>query len=59
MHIELPSPPPPYPHPSPLDNDNVIDTNQFLCMPKAELNAKNSTKSFWCSTRPSVNTVTN
>ena len=44
MHIELPSPPPPYAHPSPVDNDNVIGTNQCLCLPKAELNTKNSTK---------------
>ena len=28
-------------HPPPLDNDNVIGTNQCLCLPKAELNAKN------------------
>ena len=49
MHIELPSPPPPpYPHPPPLDNDNVIGTNQCLCLPKAELNTKNSTKRQLC-----------
>ena len=34
MHFELPSPPTPYAHPSPLDNDNVIGTNQCLCLPK-------------------------
>ena len=48
MHIKLPSPPPPYPHPPPLDNDNVIGTNQCLCLPKAELNTKNSTKRQLC-----------
>ena len=30
--------------PPPLDKDNVIGTNQCLCLPKAELNTKNSTK---------------
>ena len=48
MHIELPSPPAPYPHPPPLDNDNIIGTNQCLCLPKAELNTKNSTKRQLC-----------
>ena len=48
MHIELPSPPPPDPHPSPLHNDNVTGTNQCLCLPKAELNTKNSTKRQLC-----------
>ena len=48
MHTEVPSPPLPYPHPPPLDNDNVIDTNQCLCLPKAELNTKNSTKRQLC-----------
>ena len=48
MHIEVPSPPVPYPHPPPLDNDNVIGTNQCLCLPKAELNTKNSTKRQLC-----------
>ena len=59
MHIEIPSPPLPYPHSPPLDNDNVIGTNQFLCLPKAELNTKTQPNdisavvwlSFWCSTR--------
>ena len=31
-------------HPPPFDNDDVIGTNQCLCLPKAELNTKNSTK---------------
>ena len=35
-------------HPPPLDNDNVIGTNQCLCLPKAELNTKNSTKRQLC-----------
>ena len=45
MHIEVPLPlfPPP-----PLDNDNVIGTNQCLCLPKAVLNTKNSTKRQLC-----------
>ena len=29
-------------------NDNVIGTNQCLCLPKAELNIKNSTKRQLC-----------
>ena len=35
-------------HPPPHDNDNVIGTNQCLCLPKAELNTKNSTKRQLC-----------
>ena len=35
-------------HPPTLDNDNVIGTNQCLCLPKAELNTKNSTKRQLC-----------
>ena len=31
-------------HPPPLDNDDVIDSNHCLCVPKAELNTENSTK---------------
>ena len=31
-------------HPPPLDNDDVIGSNQCLCLPKAELNTKQSTK---------------
>ena len=42
MHIELPSPPPF------LDNDDVIGSNQCLCLPKAELNTKTSTKRQLC-----------
>ena len=40
-------------HPPPFDNDDVIGSNQCLCLPKAELNTKNSTKRqlFWSSTR--------
>ena len=38
-------------HPPPLDNDDVIGSNQFLSLSKAELNTKNSWLSFWCSTR--------
>ena len=42
-----------------LDNGFAISSNQCLCLPKAELNTKNSTKrqlrcrlvEFWCSTR--------
>ena len=41
MHIDLLSPPP---HPPPPDNDNVIGSNQCLCLPKAVLKTKNSTK---------------
>ena len=44
MHIAVLSPPLSYPHPPPLDNDNLIGTNQCLCLPKAELNTKKSTK---------------
>ena len=40
MHIELPSPPPPYPQPPPPLDNNVIGTNQCLCLPKAKLNTK-------------------
>ena len=47
MHIKLPSPPP-YPHPLPFNNDNVIGSNQCLCLPKAELKTKNSTKRQLC-----------
>ena len=35
-------------HPPPLDNDDVIGSNQCLCLPKAELNTKNSTKRQLC-----------
>ena len=35
-------------HPPPLDNDDVIDSNQCLCLSKAELNTKNSTKQQLC-----------
>ena len=35
-------------HPPLLDKDDVIDTNQCLCSPKAELNTKNSTKRQLC-----------
>ena len=45
MHIELCSPPP---HPPPPDNDNVLGPNQCLCLPKAELKTKNSTKRQLC-----------
>ena len=31
-----------------LDNDDVIGSNQCLCLPKAELNSKNSTKRQLC-----------
>ena len=31
-----------------LDNDDVIGSNQCLCLPKAELNTKNSTKRQLC-----------
>ena len=31
-------------HPPPFDNDYVIGTNQWQCLPKAEFNTKNSTK---------------
>ena len=37
-----------YAHPLPLDNDYVIGSNQCLCLPKAELNTKNSTKRQLC-----------
>ena len=33
-----------YAHPPPFDNDDAVGTNQCLCLPKAELNTKNSTK---------------
>ena len=46
MHIDLLSPPP-HPPPNP-DNDNVIGSNQCLCLPKAELKTKNSTKRQLC-----------
>ena len=45
MHIELLSPPP---HPAPPDDDNVLGSNQCLCLPKAELKTKNSTKRQLC-----------
>ena len=32
----------------PLDNDNVIGSKQCLCLPKAELKTKNSTKPQLC-----------
>ena len=35
-------------HRPPLDNEDVIGSNQFLCLPKAELNTKNSTKQQLC-----------
>ena len=35
-------------HHPPLDNVDVIGTNQCLCLPKAELNTKNSTKRQLC-----------
>ena len=35
-------------HPSPLDKDDVIGNNQCQCLPKAELNTKNSTKKQLC-----------
>ena len=35
-------------HPPPLDNDNAIGTIQCLCLPKAELNTKNSSKRQLC-----------
>ena len=35
-------------HPPPFDNDDVIGSNQCLCLPKAELNTKNSTKRQLC-----------
>ena len=35
-------------HP-PLDNDDAIGSNQCLCLPKAELKTKNSTKRQLCS----------
>ena len=31
-------------HPPSFDNGDVIGSNQCLCLPKAELNTKNSTK---------------
>ena len=40
-----------------LEDSDEIGINECLCLPKAELNTKNSTKrhrkalSFWCSTR--------
>ena len=45
MHIELLSPPP-HPPPPPPDNDNVLGSNQCLCLPKAE--TKNSIKRQLC-----------
>ena len=35
-------------HSPPLDNDDVIGSNQYLCLPKAELNTRNSTKRQLC-----------
>ena len=35
-------------HPPPLDNYNVIGTNQYLRLLKAEMNTKNSTKRQLC-----------
>ena len=35
-------------HPPPFDNDGVIGANQCLCLPKAELKTKNSTKRQLC-----------
>ena len=32
----------------PPDNDDLIGSNQCLCLPKAELNTKNSTKRQLC-----------
>ena len=46
MHIDLLSPPP-HPPPTP-DNENVIGSNECLCLPKAELKTKNSTKRQLC-----------
>ena len=37
-----------YVHPPPFDNDDAIGYNQCLCLPKAELNTKNSTKRQLC-----------
>ena len=34
--------------PLPPDNDSVIGSNQCLCLPKAELKTKNSTKRQLC-----------
>ena len=36
-------------HPPPFENVDVIGSNQYLCLPKAELKTKNSTKR--CLTR--------
>ena len=30
--------------PPPFDNDDVIGSNQCMCLPKSEFNTKNSTK---------------
>ena len=46
--IEIPSTLYPPPDPQPLDNDNVIGSNQCLCLLKAELKTKNSTKRQLC-----------
>ena len=35
-------------HPPPPGNDSVIGSNQCLCLPKAELKTKNSTKRQLC-----------
>ena len=37
-----------HPPPPPPDNDGVIGSNQCLCLPKAELKTKNSTKRQLC-----------
>ena len=34
--------------PPPFDNDDMIGSNQYLCLPKAELKTKNSTKRQLC-----------
>ena len=35
-------------HPPPFYNDGVTGSNKCLCLPKAELNTKNSTKRQLC-----------
>ena len=47
-----------------INEGDSIGINHCLCLPKAELNTKNSTYgavwlSFWCSTRPSADTGNN
>ena len=37
MHLDSFPSPPPYPNPPPLDNQNVIGTDQCLCLLKAKV----------------------